>query len=279
MKKLTAGVFTVMLGLVAANADAAVTSKKYVDDAISGVNASITTTKNELTQQIENVTNLVEGDAETEGSIASQIAAAVTESKDYTDTEVGKVNDALTQEIADRKSADSAIEGTIGTLTDLTTTDKTNTVAAINELVTANKAQDDKIDANTTAIDEIKSGAALTDGAVTTDKIDNGAVTTDKIENGAVTTEKLADVTTAGTGTKVTYNAKGQITGSEALTAADIPTLTADKISNLNKLASATLPESCNQPGADCVLKFNGTDYTWEDIADTYAAPTTGGNE
>ena len=290
MKKLTAGVFTVMLGLVAANADAAVTSKKYVDDAISGVNASITTNVNNLTEQItsvggnvttlqQTVTNLT---AETgEGSIADKIATALEDynTSDEVDAKVKKVSDALADEITARENADTAIEGKIGTLTDLTTSAQGSTVAAINELVTANKAQDDKIDANTNAIDEIKSGAALTDGAVTTDKIDNGAVTTDKIDNGAVTTEKLADVTTAGTGTKVTYNAKGQITGSAALTAADIPTLTADKISNLNKLASATLPESCNQPGADCVLKFNGTDYTWEDIADTYAAPTTGGNE
>lgn len=35
MKKLTAGIFTVMLGLVAVNANAAITSQKYVDDGLA----------------------------------------------------------------------------------------------------------------------------------------------------------------------------------------------------------------------------------------------------
>lgn len=359
MKKLTAGILTVMLGLVAADANAAVTSKQYVDDALKATNTALTetinTTKTELTGRIGtvegNVTG-IQGDisdinatlgtitGEGDGSVAKKIAAAVKAEEDRAtaaektltdnlEAEVTrataaeqKLTDNLTAEAsradtAEKKIAkdlsdyqtsndaavalkadksdtytkkevddkDKAVDAHIGTLTTLTTTAKTSAVAAINELDTGVKA-------NAAAITNIKAGTALDDGAVTeakiaadavtTGKIKNGAVTadkiatdavtTDKIKDGAVTSGKLAAVTTAGTGTKITYNAQGQVTNSEALTPADIPTLTADKISNLNKLASAKLPESCNKEGADCVLKFNGTTYTWEDIADTYTA-------
>ena len=377
MKKLTAGILTVMLGLVAADANAAVTSKKYVDDALKATNNALTetinTTKTELTGKIEkvegDVTN-IQGNITTinetlgtitgtgKDGIAAKIAAAVKEEADRAkgaeeklttdlatektraeaaektltdnlaaevtraDTAEKKIagdlatyqtsNDAAVALKADKSDTytkkevddkDAAVDAHIGTLSDLTTTAKTSAVAAINELdagVTANATEISKIKAGTALADgavteakiaadavttgKIKNGAVTADkiatdavttgkienGAVTADKIATDAVTTDKIKDGAVTSGKLAAVTTAGTGTKMTYNAQGQVTKSEGLTAEDIPTLTADKISNLNKLASAELPASCNQPGANCVLKFNGTTYTWEDIADEY---------
>ena len=42
----------------------------------------------------------------------------------------------------------------------------------------------------------------------------------------------LANVVTAGTGTKVTYNAKGLVTGSSSLAASDIPSLDWSKITS-----------------------------------------------
>ena len=44
----------------------------------------------------------------------------------------------------------------------------------------------------------------------------------------------LANVVTAGTGTKITYDAKGRVTASTTLSASDIPTLTHDKISDFD---------------------------------------------
>lgn len=48
----------------------------------------------------------------------------------------------------------------------------------------------------------------------------------------------LANVVTAGTGCKITVNAKGLVTGIAALTAADIPALTSAKISDLGTAAT-----------------------------------------
>lgn len=65
----------------------------------------------------------------------------------------------------------------------------------------------------------------------------------------------LPNVVTAGTKAKITYNAKGQVTGGEDLTAADIPTLTAAKISDfasvvhqqrLDQMAAPTQAVSMN---------------------------------
>ena len=48
----------------------------------------------------------------------------------------------------------------------------------------------------------------------------------------------LANVVTAGVGCKLTVNAKGLVTGIDVLTAADIPTITASKISDLGTAAT-----------------------------------------
>jgi len=48
----------------------------------------------------------------------------------------------------------------------------------------------------------------------------------------------LANIVTAGTGCKITVNAKGQVTGIAALAVSDIPTLTSAKISDLGSAAT-----------------------------------------
>lgn len=61
MKKLTAGIFTVLLGIVSVSAaDAAITSKKYVDDLV-GTKAdasTVTAIDGRVTQNTTNITNL-----------------------------------------------------------------------------------------------------------------------------------------------------------------------------------------------------------------------------
>ncbi len=315
MKKLTTSMFAILVGLAAADANAAITSKAYVDDAIKSVNSNITTNVSNLTEQITNVAgdvttleNTVTQQATTieklvategEGSVAQKIADALA---DYTDTAgmEAKIGTAKTEAIEAAKTAGDAAyavkatEGiadtasknasqaltNIGTLGELKTTDKTSVVGALNSLKTETGANAGLISDLQTEVSNIKSGDSIGDGvinndklandAVTTDKIKNGAVTGDKIgagavgttqiANGAVTTEKLADVVEAGTASKVTYNSKGQITGKAELTAADIK--------GLKLLATAEVPAGCDT--GTCVLKFDGTKYSWENIAETY---------
>lgn len=228
MKKLTAGVFTVMLGLVALDANAAITSQKYVDDAIKA--ASDNLTEYVSTTINESINESISED----GDIAKKIADAV------------KVEE-------NRATArEDAIAETIGDTTKLKTEDKDSIVGAINSLKGVT--------------DELLDGAGLGEGSVKTINI----------ENNAVTTEKLADVVESGSGVKIEYNSKGQVIKSGELTEDDIPELSADKIANLNKLATATIPDTCGNAGSYCVLRFDGTNYAWEDVAETYTASVGG---
>lgn len=59
MKKLTAGILTVMLGLVVADANAAITSKKYVDDAVGAVGTRVTTLNTEVTNFKEGINTTI----------------------------------------------------------------------------------------------------------------------------------------------------------------------------------------------------------------------------
>ena len=189
-------------------------------------------------------------------------------------------SDTYTKEEVDDK--DAAVDAHIGTLTTLTTNKKGSAVEAINELdtgVKANAAEITNIKAGTALADgavteaKIAAGAVTTDkiantavtadkiatDAVTTGKIENGAVTADKIGTGAVTTDKIADVaglTAMDGATKVSVNAKGQITKAEKAVLQDL----------------TNVPTACTQAGAECVLKYNPTSkgFAWEDIADTY---------
>lgn len=76
MKKLTAGIFTVMLGLVAVDANAAITSKKYVDD-------KFTATTTELTTAIATAKSEATSAATTDATTKANQALA--DAKTYTD--------------------------------------------------------------------------------------------------------------------------------------------------------------------------------------------------
>lgn len=330
MKKLTAGIFTLLVGLVAASADAAVTSKAYVDDAIKDVNATIATNINSLSQEVGAVADDVEDlqaivQEHTEaiadivgkegGTVAEKIAAAL---QGYTDTEgmntaisLAKGEAIATAKLnGDEAYAAKSIEAVantadenasqalseIGTLTNLTTQDKTSLVAAINEKEDAsNKVSDmsaEGLDTSkafptvgaviswtNTQIAEIKGSGLpvnpnnIADGTISGDKLVDEAITTAKIADGAVTSAKLADVMeSGGTAVKVTYNSKGQIVGTSDLQVSDLPELTAADIKGLKLLATAEVPDGCST--GTCVLKFDGTNYSWENIAETYVAPS-----
>lgn len=74
---------------------------------------------------------------------------------------------------------------------------------------------------------------------------------------------------TAGTGTKITYDAKGLVTGSASLAASDIPTLATSKISGLDTALAGKIPvpSETNTKGK-LVLTYDSDTkaYAWESI-------------
>lgn len=159
-----------------------------------------------------------------------------------------------------KQDADTAVEvGTAGTAVGSTTQP-----VYVNEsgVVTPTNALGSLAWESTVGTAEIENNAVTTakigDGQVTKAKIADGVVptvttsivtgNTDAAQAGAVATAlagkaDAADLDTkvdanaaitAGTGTKITYDAKGLVTGSSNLTAADIPALTTDKITGLD---------------------------------------------
>ena len=74
---------------------------------------------------------------------------------------------------------------------------------------------------------------------------------------------------TAGTGTKITYDAKGLVTGSASLAASDIPTLATSKISGLDAALAGKIPvPSENNTKGKLVLTYDSDTkaYAWESI-------------
>jgi len=132
---------------------------------------------------------------------------------------------------------------TIGTVnSDNMGTDATTVVAAIKEVATeaaaaqtaANTAKTNAATAQSTA-DTAKANAATAQTTANTAK--TNAATAQTTADSALTKANAAVVANnaiqAGTGTKITYDAKGLVTGSSSLTASDIPTLSINKVSGL----------------------------------------------
>ena len=109
MKKLTAGIFTVMMGLVAANsADAAVASKGYVDE-VAKANTTL----------ITNLTQTVETNATTAANATAAVAKDLADYEASNDAAVKAAQDAAdaAQGAADAAQSDvNALETTVGTL-------------------------------------------------------------------------------------------------------------------------------------------------------------------
>lgn len=130
MKKLTAGIFTVMLGLCATSgADAAVASKGYVDSFV-GKQGSITSTISSLTQTVadnKSAADTAIADAKKAGTDASAALAAyetkndaaVKAAKDQADkgvTDAAAVNTALGEYKTANNARVEAVEGNVTTL-------------------------------------------------------------------------------------------------------------------------------------------------------------------
>lgn len=145
MKKLTAGIFTVLMGLVTVNAaEAFVASKGYVDEKVSGATTSIAT----LTQTV--------ADNKTEAAAATQeVADALAAYKETNDTAVTALDGRLDEAETDITALQGEVEALSG--------DGANSVAAqiaaaVATEESARKAADKTLQDNIDAINNADTG-------------------------------------------------------------------------------------------------------------------------
>lgn len=214
MKKLTTGIFTVLLGLVAIDANAAITSKAYVDAKVSTEVGKVNTKVTELNTTVNDFTTNI-GD-----TINTTINQALTneDSQIYKELE-SKASTADLKAIDERlynAEADiDALEGTVGT-SELATTDKTLT-GAINELNTnkVTQAQVTTIITNSITAEEGAIKDAI-DTAVS-DKADKTQVATDiaaavKVETDRATAAEQANANAIAANTAAVEQAQADAT-------------------------------------------------------------------
>ncbi len=214
MKKLTTGIFTVLLGLVAIDANAAITSKAYVDAKVSTEVGKVNTKVTELNTTVNDFTTNI-GD-----TINTTINQALTneDSQIYKELE-SKASTADLKAIDERlynAEADiDALEGTVGTA-ELATTDKTLT-GAINELNTnkVTQAQVTTIITNSITAEEGAIKDAI-DTAVS-DKADKTQVATDiaaavKVETDRATAAEQANANAIAANTAAVEQAQADAT-------------------------------------------------------------------
>ena len=156
----------------------------------------------------------------------------------------------------------------------------TAATSALNEYKTSNNAAvAAKADTATVNAELAKKQNTLTaaqlkavDSGITADKVTtydgyNAKITAaqTKANNAVVANAAI----TAGTGTKITYDAKGLVTGSTSLAASDIPTLATSKISGLDTALAGKIPvpSETNTKGK-LVLTYDSDTkaYAWESI-------------
>ena len=214
MKKLTTGIFTVLLGLVAIDANAAITSKAYVDAKVSTEVGKVSTKVTELNTTVNDFTT----------NIGDRINTTINQALTNEDSQIYKEL-ASKASTADLKAMDErlynaeddidALEGTVGT-SELATTDKTLT-GAINELNTnkVTQAQVTTIITNSITAEEGAIKDAI-DTAVS-DKADKTQVATDiaaavKVETDRATAAEQANANAIAANTAAVEQAQADAT-------------------------------------------------------------------
>lgn len=281
MNKLTAGIFTVMLGIVAANsADAAVASRGYVDQEVGKKQDTLVTGEN--------------------GNIAGSngIDVTVVDGKITIDGTNAQYDDStLKQDIEANKTAIAGNTTSIGenkTAIDGLKTTVEGKENSANKETTYNKDATDKaVKFPTVAVaEEIAKNAA---DAVSTDLTElEGRVSTNETNIGTNTdaiTKLNADKTTEGsvdykidaatTAITTAYTAAdtaldGKITTAQAQADKGVTDAAAAKTAadTAQATANAAIPKpqgECENPTNKCVLTYNNAAYAWEVIerADT----------
>lgn len=196
MKKLTAGIFTVLMGLVSVNAaDAAVASKGYVDKEIRTLDAAYKAADKDLSDRIDDLTgggatkeelnaaiaaevtrsNKYADDAvaaevtradlayDVKGAAATAQSAAEATAKSYTDTEIAKIN---SDENGILKQAKDYAEGKVHELATGSVKANTDAIAAIHDVDTGIlKQAKDYTDGKTGDVDFTSEGLNVVKGA------------------------------------------------------------------------------------------------------------------
>lgn len=279
MKKLTAGIFTVLMGLVSVNAaDAAVASKGYVDKLDREQGELVATNTGNIETNTENIAKNAEkiGNATFAGtnylSSATDLTAAVAAldgavknvaggelqlGNNAVDSNIIKNGEVKTDDIADSAVTEAKIA---------------------DNAVTANKLSDNlsatisgKADKATTL-----DGYGITDAYTKTDA-DTRFIDTTEIE-GYATDAELADVSevaNANEGAITVLNGDENTAGSVKKQVKDASDATLEaakdytdqKVDGLNLAEISRVPAACGAPGNYCTLTTNGTNFVWEVIA------------
>lgn len=206
MKKLTASIFTVMLGLVAVDANAAITSKKYVDDALAtkAAAADVTALQGAVgthTSQIGTINTTLEGKADSATSLAGYgITDAYT--KGEVDTELAKKQNLLKS----GTGGNITVNGAGNVITGITADGTGAVVLQTGTVATAEGLEEleGRVDTAEGDITTLKANVATNTGAIA--KL-NGDATTD----GSVAKAIADEVTRAN----AAYDAKGAAAAAE----------------------------------------------------------------
>ena len=292
MKKLTAGIFTVLMGLVSVNAaDAAVASKGYVDKEV----ATAKTNASEL------VGNLANGQVAANTKLIGNFGTEITNNQEIKTAGVKSAGN-LSQAVAALDAAVAAASGDLEGLGALASEDTVSTGLIDNSAVITDKIADSAVTSAKIA-DSAVTSAKIADGSVATLDLADDAVTTDKIADNSVSSQQLtADVRTTisnlqkavsetaadGILSKAkAYSDEKDVEQTTAITTAyqnaDTATLnsakayTDDQIEALDLKAISRVPAACGNADNYCVLTTNGTNFVWEVIArDTEETVGTG---
>lgn len=274
MKKLTAGIFTVMLGIVAANsADAAVASRGYVDQEVGKKQDTLVTGEN--------------------GNIAGSngIDVTIVDGKITIDGTNAKYNDStLKKDIEANKNAIAGNTTSIGENKTAIDGLKTSKEDSANKETTYNKDATDKAvkfptvavaeEIAKNAADAVSTDLTTLEGRVSTNETNIGTNTSaitklnaDKTTEGSVD-YKIDAATTTITNAYTTADTAldGKIT--EAKTQADKgveDAATAKSAADAaQKTANAAIPKpqtACDDPNNDgCALVYRNSAYVWEII-------------
>lgn len=299
MKKLTAGILTVMLGIVSANsADAAVASKGYVDakvktnaDAIAQEvtdrGTAITSLSNTLTTEIGKKVDTTTYEAGVQG-LQSQIDAKQVKLKVASDSAIKLADDGTMSLEGIATSTELAgIQSTITKLDGAETVDgsvkKQIADAIANEVSRANDAYDAAGSASTAeqnakdyADGLIDAEVVRADAAYATAEQGALAVAADTLSKENKATLDALDQTYATDGQVATAKQEAiDAAAADATTKADAAeadaiaaakTETESQISNLNLNELSRVPAECSDVKNYCVLTTNGSKYLWEVI-------------
>ena len=292
MKKLTAGIFTVLMGLVSVNAaDAAVASKGYVDAVVkTKANSADVYTKGEtdnlLNQKATKATTLA-GYGITDAYTKAEVDETF-ETIENVKTKVQAVIDSLGSSGGEGGEGATGLQGTVlknqQDIVDLksTTSQQGEDIAALETLV-GDTAVASQIDTKINALDldntyETKGAAEAAQQAA------EAKVT--ELADGQVKTNKEAIEAIQAEGTGILAQAKADATEkantAEANAVADAKTYTDAKVSGLNLQDIARIPAACSDANNYCTLTTNGTQFVWEVIArdatEDTAQPSTDAN-